>query len=86
MEQNKTIPFFDILINHIHDSLSVSIYRKSSNSGLYLNFRPNHPASTKTIGLVKILHQRVLTISLNSNIKKLGKVVACCIRMDTRLN
>ena len=38
VEQNKCLPFLDVLVTRVNDKFSTSLYRKPTFSGLYTNF------------------------------------------------
>ena len=63
-EVNKRIPFLDVLISSEKGFFSTSIYRKSTFTGLFMNFTSFLPISYK-LGLITTLIDRVYKICYN---------------------
>jgi len=51
LEQNGTLPFLDVLVKKNADgTLAHTMYRKTTNTGLYLHVdSEHHPAQTRTV-------------------------------------
>jgi hypothetical protein len=56
-EINNKLPFLDVCVERIGNTLSTSVFRKSTHTGQYLNFNSNHPKHVK-IGIAKCLFSR----------------------------
>ncbi|KAJ4451788.1 hypothetical protein ANN_03260 [Periplaneta americana] len=61
VEQNKCIPFLDVLVTRYHEKLATRVYRKSTHTGRYLRFESNHPIHIKR-GIISTLHNRATSI------------------------
>ena len=46
-EKDNQLPYLDILITRQNHSLHTAVYRKPTDKGILLNFKSNHPYSTK---------------------------------------
>ena len=66
-EKNGTLAFLDIKISRENDSFVTSIFRKTTFSGVYMNFRSFLPYQFKTNLILTLLH-RVFSISYNWSI------------------
>ena len=61
-ENNRTIPFLDVLIRRTEDNqLETTVYRKKTNNGIYMNWNSHSPQSWK-IGTLKNLIRRAAMI------------------------
>ena len=61
-ENNRTIPFLDVLIRRTRDNqLETTVYRKKTNNGIYMNWNSHSPQSWK-IGTLKNLIRRAAMI------------------------
>ena len=63
-EKEKTLPFLDVLITSSDNDFLTSVYRKSTFTGLFLNFTSFTPLSYK-MGLIKTLVDRSFKICYN---------------------
>ena len=78
-EVNKTIPFLDVLIDNSQNILQTSTYRKSTYSGLVLNYT-SFTSRFYTIGLIKCLNDRACKINntwpgFDDNVSKIKDVL-----------
>jgi hypothetical protein len=55
------IPFMDVLVIRKETTMTIKVYKKPINPGLYLNLNSNHPQNQKR-GLVQSLHKGASTI------------------------
>ena len=68
VEQDQSLPFLDIKINQNQDgTLTTSVFRKPTYSGLYLNWRSYVPKQYK-LGLVRCLLHRAWSICSSSEL------------------
>lgn len=56
-ENDRQLPFLDVLVRREEGKLKTSVYRKPTSSNLYLHFDSNHPSGMKA-GIVKCLKRR----------------------------
>ena len=69
-ENNKKIPFLDVLLTReMDESITTSVYRKQSNTDAYLNFDSNHPTAHKE-AVVRTLLLRARTHTSNTALKE----------------
>ena len=61
-ESNNTLPFLDFLISRTEEGFKISVYRKPTFTGQYLNFNSHHPYSIKK-GIVRCLQHRAKVTS-----------------------
>ena len=76
IEQNKQIPFLDVLVNNNDTSIVTSVYHKKTYTGLLLNYISFTP-STYKIGLIRTLIDRAYKINntwtgFDKDVKKLS--------------
>ena len=77
MEENNSMAFLDVRVNRLSDgSVSTSVYRKPSWSGLYTNFYSFVPVVYK-INLVRSLVSRAFRICTADNLDQEMKKVHC---------
>ena len=68
VEQDQSLPFLDIKINRNQDgTLSTSVFRKPTYSGLYLNWR-SYVSKQYKLGLVRCLLHRAWSICSSSEL------------------
>ena len=65
-EQDNKIPFLDVLITHTEQGFRLSVYRKPTFTGQYLNFNSHHLYTVKK-GIVCCLQHRAKTISSDTD-------------------
>jgi hypothetical protein len=78
-EENKTLPYLDVKITRKNGKLETEVYRKATDSGLYLQFNSNHPKPVKN-GIVNTLLHRAEThssskSSLNTEVTKIHNIL-----------
>ena len=61
LENNKQLPFLDVLLDRSEGTLRTTTYRKRTFSGVLLNYHSFTPMSYK-IGLVRCLIDRIFKI------------------------
>ena len=67
IEEDKKLPFLDVLITSNNGSFETSVYRKMTFTGLFMNYRSFLPKTYK-IGLISTLIDRIYKISQNREI------------------
>ena len=67
LETNGSLPFLDTLLDHNHNSLSISVYRKPTHSNRFVHFSSCQPTAQK-LGIVRTLSRRAVQLSSNSAI------------------
>jgi hypothetical protein len=68
MEQNKTLPFLDVMVSRRPDgSLGHSVHRKSTHTELYLHARSEHHLAQKQ-AVITTLVRRAKTLFDNENL------------------
>jgi len=78
-EVNGTIPFLDVLVKRNNHKLETEVYRKATDSGLYLQYDSNHPKAVKN-GIVNTMLHRAETHSstpsnYNQEVKKIDEIL-----------
>ena len=66
LEKDGKLPFLDILISKNTNYLGTSVYRKPTNTNVYLKEHSYHPESIK-LGIIKSIFDRALSICDNEN-------------------
>ena len=62
VEVEGKLPFLDVNLHHAMDgTISATVYRKPTHTGLYLNFTSHHPLEHK-LSVIKTLHHRAQSI------------------------
>ena len=61
LESDGSIPFLDVLIMKKHDKLETTVYRKNTNTDLYLHWDAFAPRTWK-IGTIRTLMQRAYKV------------------------
>ena len=69
-EVNNKLPFLDVCVERTGNTLNTSVYRKSTHTGQYLNFKSNHPKHVK-IGIAKCLFSRAEKICSTHDAKSI---------------
>uniref|UniRef100_A0A8D9BWW7 Reverse transcriptase domain-containing protein n=1 Tax=Cacopsylla melanoneura TaxID=428564 RepID=A0A8D9BWW7_9HEMI len=67
-EKDKKLAFLDVLLDHSNESLKTNIYKKDTNSGIYLNFESNHAQHLK-LNIIKNEKKRIEQLC-NNNVEK----------------
>ena len=67
-ENDGRLPFLDVLVQREGSSLVTTVYRKTTHTDCYLNFRSNHHPRIKT-GIVKCLAHRAKSVCHPSHMK-----------------
>ena len=62
IEEEESIAFLDVKVKKLTTGFITSVYKKPTNTDLYLHFDSHHPAHVKK-GIVKCLHTRASTIN-----------------------
>jgi hypothetical protein len=74
-DKDGCIPFLDELVKRENGKIETEVYRKPTDSGLYLNYNSNHPKAVKN-GIANLLFCRAETHSSTpSSYKKAVKKV-----------
>ena len=68
-EENSELPFLDVMLCRKDNKLVCSVYRKSTNNDIYMNWHPFAPKTWKTRTL-KILIKRAILISSTEQLLK----------------
>ena len=68
-EDERMLPFLDVLIERNDSTLETSVYRKKTDNSLYMNWNLHSPQSLK-IGALRNLTRRALMISSPKNLEK----------------
>ena len=69
METERKLPFLDVMIERNISNLETSVYRKKTNSNLYMNWNSHSPQSWK-IGTLRNLTRRAIMISSENYLEK----------------
>jgi len=64
LEQNNQLPFLDALISNNNGDIQSTVYRKPTNTDVYINWNAHAPKIWK-IGTIRTLVKRALTICLD---------------------
>ena len=77
-EENSKLPFLDVMLCHKDNKPVCSVYRKSTNNDIYMNWHSFAPKTWKTGTLKSLLERGILICStkelLNEELKHLEKV------------
>ena len=78
-ESNNELPFLDVLIKRDNDGFQTSVYRKTTFTGTYMNWKSLSPRTYK-IGLINCLLNRASKICstkklFNEEISKIKKIL-----------
>ncbi len=68
-EKERLLPFLDVMIKRNDSTLETSVYRKKTNSNLYMNWNSYSPRTWK-IGTLRNLTRRAIMISSPNNLQK----------------
>lgn len=68
-EDNRMLPFLDVMIERKESHLETSVYRKKTNSDLYMNWNSHSPRTWK-IGTLRNLVRRAIMISSPSKLQE----------------
>ena len=68
-ENERRLPFLDVLIERKDSHLERSVYRKKTNSDLYMNWESHSPKAWK-IGTLRNLVRRAIMISSPSKLQE----------------
>ena len=68
-ETDNRIPFLDVMIERKNDHLETSVYRKKTNTNIYMNWNSHSPRSWK-IGTLRNLTRRAIMIASENNLQK----------------
>ena len=68
-EAENRIPFLDVMIERKNDHLETSVYRKKTNTNIYMNWNSHSPRSWK-IGTLRNLTRRAIMIATENNLQK----------------
>lgn len=67
IENNKTLPFLDVLVDRGNNHIKTSVYRKPTHTGQYIQRFSNHPDHVKR-GVIRSLHARAINICSNKTL------------------